>query len=509
MYFYMRLPNTKPVSLLDLVKVSNQNDSGVPVLQNPFLEKLLDLTRLREKMRTLLKDADNIHDSFQANALVESISLYMTELQLLKTSVESTDSFEFSEQIVFVWNSSLLENRISGATSFYTKKIRETTKSDLKNSLNNQFSNLRLMKQSFKSGKSGKDLELLNSNTDNSEVLNDEKLEAPKTKSLLIESFVQRSCQSPNLDFELANVLLTLGIAKVFKSYTQFNNFEFYLESEDLMLPFENSTGKNPRDAKPLKAIKNIFPFNKKDGKGSDSRLLSSSKQDFNFAEYEKLLSKVVLELRESAGIFHHILTNVTGRIQLTDLGSSDLNPTVLLILQKLSLADADRLVAGKAVALGYKSNVISRMLLFVSEQYSNVLDLAETIRLDAIQSLNKEFNKSIKRRREFVSGLALIYLAKDAYEKNQFGESVSFINESQSILTKLSKKSSEISNDCSIQSALAYCNSIHNLYIKNNDTFGFEAVPSFESIKSKIPSGRPFNDIISFQNQTQKQAFF
>ncbi|OMJ18038.1 hypothetical protein AYI70_g5601 [Smittium culicis] len=221
------------------------------------------------------------------------------------------------------------------------------------------------------------------------------------------------------------------------------------------------------------------------------------------------MLSKVVLELRESAGIFNYILKNISPRIQLTDIGSSDLSPNILLILQKLSLADADRLVAGKAVALGYKPGIVARMLLYVSEQYSNVLTLSKNIRLDAIQQLNNEFRSSIKRRREFVFSLALIYLSKDCYEKNSFGLSVTYIKESLSILTKLSNKSSDLSRDCSIQSALAYCNNIFNLYTKNNDTFGFEPVPSYESIRSKIPTGRPFNEIAPFNPNNTQNVFF
>ncbi|OMJ26315.1 hypothetical protein AYI70_g275 [Smittium culicis] len=525
----MRLPCSKAVSLLDLIKAVPQSGQNSEATDNIFLEKLLDITRLRENMRTLLKEQDNITDYAQASSLVEAISSYLTELQTLKTAVETNKSFTFSEQVVFIWTSSLLENKISGATSFVTKKIRDAAKSDLLAGASSQLAGNKLARPSTKNLKSLTRKDSFSTlKTDLEAELDDlgsptllqqtDDLKIKKTKrSLMISAFTQRSSQSPSLDFELANVLLVLGISKVFKSYTQFNNFEFYLDSEfdNSMLPTDSLKGKasNGIDPKSLASIKNIFPFNrsKKDAKSISTKndALNKSSIEFNFADYEKMLSKVVLELRESAGIFNYILKNISPRIQLTDIGSSDLSPNILLILQKLSLADADRLVAGKAVALGYKPGIVARMLLYVSEQYSNVLTLSKNIRLDAIQQLNNEFRSSIKRRREFVFSLALIYLSKDCYEKNSFGLSVTYIKESLSILTKLSNKSSDLSRDCSIQSALAYCNNIFNLYTKNNDTFGFEPVPSYESIRSKIPTGRPFNEIAPFNPNNTQNVFF
>ncbi|PWA02551.1 hypothetical protein BB558_001312 [Smittium angustum] len=559
----MRLPLTTQVSLMDLVESSgSQNNSWL-------LEKLLSLTQQRQNLRLKLKEQDKIVDYYGAYSLYETVKRYIDELDSLEQLVAQNPSVIITNKVVFIWKSALVESSLGGTSGFYAKKIREVAKSANKMA---QSAASFATKPKYDT-KQKYDIEtksidsfdmVLVSSNESSPKAN----ESTEPNNLVASPFDQKKAQNPDIKFEKANVLLVLGISKLLIAYTCFDRFEIYIDSDSsyLMLPNQKDHVEKSNSIsngfKKFSGIKNIFPFAKhaidikktgiqsisheKNGTGTTKTNGKDSNGISDDSDNEQGMLRAVQELRESAGIFEYILTEYSSKIQNITITNSDLNCTVLLILQKLSLADADRLMAGKAVRQKLTPHNISRMLLSVSEQYDQVLELAKTMRLDAVQSLSSEFKNNIKMSQQYVFALALVFLAKMSFEKNEFGFAVGYIKEARSILRKLYDSQTSMSpskllsykgsssktganslafsgNDGGsgryslssnrdgyggmssyssnpYKALLVQVESLFALYTRNNDTIGFEPVPDSNEIRARIPLGRPFNQLVEYK---------
>ncbi|PVU95353.1 hypothetical protein BB561_001898 [Smittium simulii] len=509
---YLRLPTFKSVSLMGLVHNTGSFNSSI------LIEKLVLLTEAREEMRVLLKQQDKLADYSSAMSILSSIKKYVSELHSLEKLVAENPCLEFTLNIVFIWKSALVETAFGAISGLYTKKILNATKNDklldIKSSAHSKLSFKSAITGKLKNKGSSKlytqsNIPEYSTNahpaTENQEPPYFNYGSDQSNPSGIVSNFNQKQSQDPNIEFEKANTLFTLGLSKIYYSYILFDGFEICFDSEltNQMLPVETNTRTSLiGDSKNLTMLKKMFPFKKiksRDGKEHSEQL---------FDDWAQRISQAVKELRESAGLFQYILTELANT-QNIDLTNSDLNPTVLLMLQKISLADADRLVASNAIKLNYKPSIISRMLLYVSEQYNSALNLSESLKLDSLLAINSNFLKLLKRKKQFVYGLALIFLAKDSFKINELGLSVAYIKEAKSIFTLLVSSRYNFLIISNIEGILEQTEQLYAMYNRTNDTHGFERIPSLSELKSKIPSGRPFNDIATYNPIEQTQLYF
>ncbi|PVV02485.1 hypothetical protein BB560_001927 [Smittium megazygosporum] len=525
MKFYMRLPVTKSISLTDLVHASsNQNFSEV-------LERLISLGDARESMKALLDDQDKISSSREVLVTINSIKKYLSELQDLEKYVLEDPSLKFTFNVVFIWKSAILESSLGGMSRFYSKRLLTSNKSEFRvdakaESQSKSTANPSLIRARQKSHSKILKDSRANSAIDSESVNRKSITEIPlaarsnllnpeSENSILVDPFNQKQTQDPQFTFEKANTLYTLGIAKLLYAYTLFDSFALCFDSElsNYMLPQESNLPKKEKlfssaRIKNKATIKNVFSLKKSASKQQISATISDAENEITDQERAQKMTQAVKELRESSGIFHYILSELVPRLTL-DLTNSDLNPTILSMLEKVSLADADRFVANNAIRLSYKSSIISRMLLYVSEQYRLVLSLSKSLKLDSTLSVNSNFLTFIKKNNDFVYSLSLVFLAKDSFEKNSYGLSVSYIREAKHILIDLVKDKQILKYVPNVQSILNQTEQLYSMYTRNNDTFGFERVPSKSELESKIPSGRPFNEISSFNPTSGLTQYF
>ncbi|ORX70681.1 hypothetical protein DL89DRAFT_266848 [Linderina pennispora] len=212
-------------------------------------------------------------------------------------------------------------------------------------------------------------------------------------------------------------------------------------------------------------------------------------------------LKRASAELREAAGIFQYIIDQVLPYLAGVRLSVPDLTPDIQYMLQTLSLADSDRLSVRVWLRTDKNQkrtpNMPANMLLEIQQRYENASVSLRTLQSGESRSVSADVQNYMRDGQQLILAQAMVYLAQVNSDKQKFGNAIKRRKQSVHVETANKLLSGPV-------------DALYSLYRRNNDTIGFELVPSSEELRAKLPSGRPlFSRAIVYTTQfdTANQA--
>ncbi|KAJ2338092.1 hypothetical protein GGH91_004921 [Coemansia sp. RSA 2671] len=206
-------------------------------------------------------------------------------------------------------------------------------------------------------------------------------------------------------------------------------------------------------------------------------------------------LKRASLELREAAGIFQYMLENVLPKIQDERLGVPDLAPDIQFMLQTLSLADSDRLSVRVWLRTDKNQrktpNTPANLLLGIQERYENAYNSLRALQSGDFRTMSSEISFYLRDGQQVILAQAMIYLAQVHSDNQKYGNAVSFMREARDLLDDVKKRGQSVHTRTAEMLLTGPLQPLYSLYRRNNDTIGFEPVPTSEELRAKLPSGR------------------
>lgn len=427
MKYYLRIPKTKSVAAVSLLPESLQQDSDI-------YQRTYDMCGLRETMRDKLKIQSKTGDMSRISGVVSGIQNYLTELHWFISLYESRqEEFARLKTMMFVWKSAII-TRVTDTISI----SRPTGGFH------------------FKSSNSGGD------NSDGGAGGSGGDMKGKGVGSFKI-NVKQRRTQSSSIYVELGFTLLALAVAKSMSAYAKVVSLDTEIECETI----------------------NAMTPGAQIGRGMDEEGEQGAES----------LKRASYELREASGIFLYISYKVLGHIRGLRLGVPDMTPDMLNTLQTLSLADSDRLSVRVWLRtdknLRKTPNTPANLLLGIQERYANAYTSLRTMQGGEFRSASSEFQNYMREGQLVILAQAMVYLAQVQSDSQKYGNAVGFIREARDILEGVKKRSQSVHAETAKSLLDGPLLPLYSLYRRNNDTIGFEPVPSSDEIHAKLPSGR------------------
>ncbi|KAJ2890434.1 hypothetical protein IWW38_004131, partial [Coemansia aciculifera] len=283
---------------------------------------------------------------------------------------------------------------------------------------------------------------------------------------------------SPSIYIELGFALLSLAVAKSMSAYSKVASLDTEVECE---------------------TINAMTP-------GARLMLEEEGEQDLD------ALKRASIELREAAGIFQYILESVLPQTLDERLGIPDMAPDVQYMLQTLSLADSDRL----SVRVWLRSdknqrktpNTPANLLLGIQERYENAYTSLRTLQSGDLRNISPDIPNYLRDGQQVILAQAMIYLAQVHSDNQKYGNAVSFMREARDLLDDVKKRGQSVHAHTAEKLLAGPLQPLYSLYRRNNDTIGFEPVPTSEELRTKLPSGRTLISLpIPYRHDAQIQS--
>ncbi|KAJ1645586.1 hypothetical protein LPJ64_002830 [Coemansia asiatica] len=271
----------------------------------------------------------------------------------------------------------------------------------------------------------------------------------------------QKRTQSTSIYMELGFTLLALAIAKSMGAYSKVASLDTEIECEtiNIMTP--------------------------------GARVASEEEGEMGV----EALKRASVELREAAGIFQHIIDHVLPHIREIRLGVPDLTPDIQYMLQMLSLADSDRLsvrVWLRTDRNRSKTPVMpANLLLGIQERYANAVTSLRTLHSGEFRSVSSKIQNYMRDGQLVILAQAMIYLAQVHSDNQKYGYAVGFMRDARELLAEVRKHNSSVHARTAEMLLKGPLEPLYSLYRRNNDSIGFEPVPSSEDLRARLPSGR------------------
>ncbi|KAJ1896764.1 hypothetical protein LPJ66_003791 [Kickxella alabastrina] len=271
----------------------------------------------------------------------------------------------------------------------------------------------------------------------------------------------QRRTQSTSIYMELGFTLLALAIAKSMAAYSKVATLDTEIECETMNA---------------------MTPGAQVANKDEDDKILDA-------------LRRAALELREAAGVFQYIIDHVLPQLRGIRLGVPDLTPDIQYMLQMLSLADADRL----SVRVWLRNdkhhrktpNMPANFLLCIQERYSNAVTALRMLQSGEFRSISSDIQNYMRDGQLVILAQAMVYLAQVHSDNKKYGYAVGFMRYARDLLTEVKKRKTSVHANTAEMLLRGPLEPLYSLYRRNNDSIGFEPVPSTEELHGRLPSGR------------------
>ncbi|KAJ2157388.1 hypothetical protein GGF46_004539 [Coemansia sp. RSA 552] len=271
--------------------------------------------------------------------------------------------------------------------------------------------------------------------------------------------FKARRTQSTSVYVELGFTLLALAVSKCMSAYSRVATLDTEIECATL-----NEMTPGAR-------------LDVDEGHGMDS------------------LKRASTELREAAGVFEYVIGSVLPRTRGARLGVPDLMPDVQYMLQTLALADSDRL----SVRVWLREdrnrrktpNTPANLLLGIQERYAHAYASLRTLRGGEFRNVSTEIQCYMRDGQQVIMAQAMIYLAQVHSDNQRFGNAVGFMRDARELLSDVRKRNASVHAPTADMLLSGPLEPLYSLYRRNNDTIGFEHVPSSEELRARLPSGR------------------
>ncbi|KAJ2412398.1 hypothetical protein H4218_001145 [Coemansia sp. IMI 209128] len=411
--------------------------------QNAELYKRVShMCALRETMRERLKAQSKTDDMGRVNSVITAVQNYLTELHWFVSFYESNRSeFKGIQTMVFIWKSAIVH------------RAMDTMK----------FTRPRFGYRSTGGGGSGGGSAggAGNGDSDGGSGGGNPSGGGGMSRILGGRTFKQRRLQSPCLYVELGFTLMSLAVAKSMSAYSKVASLDTEVECE---------------------TINAMTP-------GARMTLEEEGEQGI------EALKRASLELREAAGIFQYMLENVLPKIQDERLGVPDLAPDIQFMLQTLSLADSDRLSVRVWLRTDKNQrktpNTPANLLLGIQERYENAYNSLRALQSGDFRTMSSEISFYLRDGQQVILAQAMIYLAQVHSDNQKYGNAVSFMREARDLLDDVKKRGQSVHTRTAEMLLAGPLQPLYSLYRRNNDTIGFEPVPTSEELRAKLPSGR------------------
>ncbi|KAJ2657712.1 hypothetical protein IWW48_004393 [Coemansia sp. RSA 1200] len=437
MRYYLRNPKTKVINPPSLLPLSLQNDTEV-------YGRVSKMCMLREGMREKLKAQSKIEDLSRIGAVISAIEGYLSELHWYISLYESKREMfrDSSRGVEFIWKSAIV-SRLYDAVNLTRPRfgLRGGNAGDSDGGNSGGGSN----------GGNGGGAAAAGGAVGGSAA----------SRILGGRSFKQRRTQSTSIYVELGFTLLSLAVAKSMNAYSKVSSLDTEIECE---------------------TINAMTP-------GASMVLEDEGEQGV------EALKRASIELREAAGVFQYIMDHVLPQISGIRLGVPDLTPDIQYMLQMLSLADSDRLSVRVWLRTDKNQrktpNIPANLLLGIQERYLNASSLVRTLQSGEFRSVSSDIQNYMRDGQQLILAQAMIYLAQVQSDNQKYGNAVGFMRDAREILAGLKKRNQSVHARTAEMLLRGPIDPLYSLYRRNNDTIGFEAVPSSEDMRARLPSGR------------------
>ncbi|KAJ1941273.1 hypothetical protein EC988_006805 [Linderina pennispora] len=404
-----------------------------------ILRRLSGMTMLREKMRDRLKTQSKTDKLTEVNDVMKCIQAYLDELHWLRVYYEEHHTL-FPE---------ILE-------------IEFIWKSAIASSLRDLMGGFGRPHFPLRSSAAG--------DSDGGNVSGGDR---SGSRLLGGHSLKQRRTQSNSLYMEMGFVLLSLAIVKSMSAYSKVATLDTEIECE---------------------TINAMTP---------GARAISEDEG----AQGVEALKRASAELREAAGIFQYIIDQVLPHLAGVRLSVPDLTPDIQYMLQTLSLADSDRLSVRVWLRTDKNQkrtpNMPANMLLEIQQRYENASASLRTLQSGESRSVSADVQNYMRDGQQLILAQAMIYLAQVNSDKQKFGNAVGFMRDARELLIEIKRRKQSVHVETANKLLSGPVDALYSLYRRNNDTIGFELVPSPEELRAKLPSGRPlFSRAIVYTTQ-------
>ncbi|KAJ2498845.1 hypothetical protein GGH96_003992 [Coemansia sp. RSA 1972] len=206
-------------------------------------------------------------------------------------------------------------------------------------------------------------------------------------------------------------------------------------------------------------------------------------------------LKRASAELREAAGVFEHVIEHVLPQIRHMRMSVPDLMPEVQHMLQTLALADSDRL----SVRVWLRSdknqrrtpNMPANLLLGIQERYNSAYSSLRTLQGGEFRNASSDIQNYMRDGQRVILAQAMIYLAQVHSDNQKYGNAVGFMRDARELLIDVKKRNQSVHVTTASMLLSGPLEPLYSLYRRNNDTIGFEAIPSSDDLRARLPSGR------------------
>ncbi|KAJ1663970.1 hypothetical protein IW140_004467 [Coemansia sp. RSA 1813] len=431
MRYYLRNPKTKVINPPSLLPPSLQNDTEL-------YARVSKMCMLREGMREKLKAQSKTEDLSRIGTLIAATEAYLGELHWYISFYESKrEIFRDMRGVDFIWKSAIV-SRLYDAV------------------------NLTRPRFGLRSGNAG-DSDGGNSGGNGGGGAASSSAIGGSAASRILSgrSFKQRRTQSTSIYMEFGFTLLALAVAKSMNAYSKVSSLDTEIECE---------------------TINAMTP-------GMQMVLEEEGEQGV------EALKRASIELREAAGVFQFIMDHVLPQISTIRLGVPDLTPDIQYMLQMLSLADSDRLSVRVWLRTDKNQrktpNIPANLLLGIQERYLNASSLVRTLQNGEFRSVSSDIQNYMRDGQQLILAQAMIYLAQVHSDSQKYGNAVGFMRDARELLAGLKKRNQSVHARTAEMLLRGPIEPLYSLYRRNNDTIGFEAVPSSEDLRARLPSGR------------------
>ncbi|KAI9505977.1 hypothetical protein GGI25_001411 [Coemansia spiralis] len=431
--YYLRNPKTKIVTAPSLLPASLQNDTEL-------YGRVSKLCMLREAVRERLKAQSKTEDLSRIGTVISAIETYLGELHWYISFYEDNrEAFKELRGVEFIWKSAIVSRMYEGV-------------------------NLTRPRFGFRSGNAG-DSDGGNNGASGGNSGNAAANSSAGTSSaasrMIARSFKQRRTQSPSIYVELGFTLLSLAVTKSMSAYSKVSSLDTEIECE---------------------TINAMTP-------GTQAVLDEEGEQGV------EALKRASVELREAAGVFQYIIDHVLPQISTIRLGVPDLTPDIQYMLQMLSLADSDRLSVRVWLRTDKNQrktpNIPANLLLGIQERYLNASSLVRTLQNGEFRSVSSDIQNYMRDGQIVILAQAMIYLAQVHSDNQKYGNAVGFMRDARELLNDVKKRNQSVHAKTAEMLLRGPIEPLYSLYRRNNDTIGFEQVPSSEDLRARLPSGR------------------
>ncbi|KAJ1854833.1 hypothetical protein GGH12_005222 [Coemansia sp. RSA 1822] len=289
----------------------------------------------------------------------------------------------------------------------------------------------------------------------------DSNAQGPGAASRLLGGPKQRRTQSSSIYMELGFTLQTLAVTKCMNAYSRIATLDTEIECEtiNIMTP--------------------------------GLRVVTEEEGE----QGVEALKRASAELREAAGVFEYVIEHVLPQIRYMRMSVPDLMPEVQHMLQTLALADSDRL----SVRVWLRSdknqrktpNMPANLLLGIQERYNSAYSSLRTLQGGEFRNASSDIQNYMRDGQRVILAQAMIYLAQVHSDNQKFGNAVGFMRDARELLIDVKKRNQSVHVSTASMLLNGPLEPLYSLYRRNNDTIGFESIPSSDDLRARLPSGR------------------